>query len=106
MRREQRTSNLRKLNQTQPNVEVVIDELVLHDISPIDRDAIRDALVQELERSFSAIGSQQVFTHEMQLPALNAGRITLAQHAKPENVGVQVARAVYTSLTTGVKGNQ
>ncbi|MBI9048813.1 MAG: hypothetical protein JEZ00_05325 [Anaerolineaceae bacterium] len=75
-----------------------IDELILHGFAASDRDAIGDALIQELgelaaNRNFKVNGVPR------NLDSLRAPQIMASSQVKPSVVGTQVARSVYNSVT-------
>ncbi len=79
-----------------PRVEIVIDELILHGFSPAERYAIGDSLSQELERLVVEQGFQ---AHQnADIPVLKAAPVKLQPDAKSDQVGSQVAQAVFGGL--------
>src|SRR5262249_20368016 len=98
MRREQRAANVRRMISRPPNVEVVIDELILRGFPASERYAIGEALSSELERLFVENGSQHINASRPHLPALDAGKINVAATSQPGVIGIQVAQAVYGGL--------
>jgi|GEM_PF-2994597 len=101
MRRERRAANVQKMKRSVHNIEVQIDELVLHGFPATDRYIIGDALTDELKQLFVNNKADISPVKEMNVSALNAQRIVLQQNAKPNSVGVQIAKAVHGSLNTG-----
>ncbi len=100
MRRERRATNIQKMKGTVRNVEVEIDELILRGFPVGDRYVISDAFTHELRQLFKDIDAHSSFAKEAHLPTLNADRIAIAPDEKPVSVGAQVARAVYSSLSS------
>ncbi len=80
------------------NIELYIDQLVLHGFPRGDRHRIGEAIRQELLRQFSERGIPDVLTRQDNVPRLNAGSIQAEQGGKPERIGMQVAQAVYGSV--------
>ncbi len=91
MRRDRRRENQRRL--TQPNIEVRIDELILHGFSAADRYAIGDAVSSELESSLSE--SSLNAAASLDISWLRAANPPISTNLKPQMVGAQVARAVH-----------
>jgi hypothetical protein len=89
-----------------PRVEIVIDELVLHGFPPSDRDAIGASLSRELGRLVEA-GGAAALTGLGDAQSLRSADVTLRRGAHAEAVGVQVAKAVHSSLgRTGPAGER
>lgn len=105
-RQAQRAANLQRLRSGAPRVEVVIEELVLHGFSALERHAIGDALSGELERMFMQGDYKRSFHQNREAAILDAGRISISARAQPTAVGAQVARAVYAVLSTESKGGK
>jgi len=103
VRRERRAANLLRLRQGPPHVEVAVDEFVLHGFPASARHAIGEAFGRELERLLAAGDVRSAFPRGADLPALDAGRLSIAPSARAETVGTRVARAVYASLAAGSK---
>ena len=80
------------------NIELHIDELVLHGFPRGDRHRIGEAIRQELLRQFSERGIPEVLTRQGNISRLNAGSIQAERGSKPERIGMQVAQAVYGSV--------
>lgn len=77
-------------------VEIVIDELVLHGFSPAERYRIGDSLSLELERLVMDQGLQ---VHEsMDIPSLRAAPVQMPPGSKPDLLGARVAEAVFKRL--------
>jgi hypothetical protein len=74
-------------------IDVHIEELVLHGFEPANRWLIADALEQELRGLLTAKGvpSQWLSSPER----LEAGRISFINLTKPERAGVEIAGAAY-----------
>ena len=83
------------------NIELHIRELVLHGFSPSERHRIGEAVRLELLRQLTEQGIPQTLTRQARVAGLNAGPIHAGQGVKPENIGMQVAQAVYSSVAGG-----
>jgi hypothetical protein len=92
MRRDRRRENQRRLTQTPPNVELRIDELILHGFSAAERYAIGDAVLSELETLLRESGVNAAASRD--IPWLRAQNPVSADR-KPQVIGVQIARAVH-----------
>jgi len=76
-------------------VELQIDELVLHGFDHGDRYRIGRAISSELARLITDKGIPPVFSHDADLPSLDGGPVNLPAGARPDTVGIRVAREVY-----------
>ena len=85
-------------NRLSGDIELHIDELVLHGFSRGDRHRIGEAIRQELLRQLGEHGIPDVLVLQDHVSRLNAGSIQAQQGGKPERIGMQVARAVYGSV--------
>ena len=83
---------------TPPNIELHIEELVLHGFQPGDRQRIGLAVQQELTRLFTEQGLPPGLSSGGAVPSLDAGSFNHAPNAKPAAVGQQIANSVYTGL--------
>jgi hypothetical protein len=86
-----------------PNIQLRIEELVLHGFAPGDRYAIGDAVQQELSRLFAGQSVHVDFTSTLIQHAnngrLDAGAFQVEQNSKPDSIGSHIAQAVYGGLT-------
>ena len=79
---------------TPSRVEILIDELVLHDFAPGDRHAIAAALETELARLIGKQGAPAVFSQAVDVDQLVGGAFTMTPGAPAAVVGVQVAQGI------------
>lgn len=80
-------------------IELYIEELVLDGFAPADRYRIGDAFERELSRLFAEHGVPASLASGLDAPHLDAGTFPFAPgHIAPENIGAQVAQAVYGGL--------
>jgi len=84
-------------------VHVNIEALVLRGFPVGDRERISEALRCELTRLFTDKGTPPALRNGLSAGSMDAGSIRLAADCGPTKVGMQVARAVYGSLTNGIK---
>jgi len=80
------------------NIELHIDELVLHGLPARDRRQIADAMQHELTRLFAERGTSPALANRGEVRHLDGGSFQVARGAKPNSVGAQVAQAVYGGL--------
>lgn len=80
------------------NIELHINELVLHGFPHSERHRIGEAIRQELLRQLSERGIPDALTRQGNVSRLNAGSIQTGQGSKPERIGMQVAQVVYGSV--------
>jgi len=85
------------------DLELHIDELVLHGFGAGDRSAIAQAVEQELARllvtQFAVEGVPLSFAESAEHPRLDAGAFKVAQGANSEAIGSQIAQSVHQGLT-------
>ena len=80
------------------NIELNIEELVLHGFSPGDRHRIGEAVEQELTRLLADRGVPQSLEGGGKVANIDGGAFDVAQGSRAEVVGAQVAKAVYGGL--------
>lgn len=80
------------------NIELHIEELVLHGFSPADRDAIGAAIQGELARLFAERGIHPTLQRGHEVEKVDGGALTLRPRAKAASIGTQVAHSVYGGL--------
>lgn len=83
------------------NINLHIDELVLHGFEPGDRRRIGVAVESELTRLFTEQGIPPGFTGGIALPAIDAGAFQVTPHMKAGAIGQQVAQSVYAGFNNG-----
>ena len=81
------------------NVELHIEELVLHGFSPGDRYHVGDAVERELGRLFIEQGVPPSSAQSGEFAYLDGGAFELKSGSGAEEIGVRVARAVYGELS-------
>jgi hypothetical protein len=81
------------------NIELHIEELVLHGFAPGDRYHIGEAVELELQRLFAERGAPQSLTHGAEMERLDGGSFGVAAGSRGDVIGAQVAQAVYGGLT-------
>lgn len=79
------------------NIELHIEELVLHGFPPGDRNRIAGAVEHELAMLVTERGLMQDVTNG-EIARLDGGSFQVAQDSKPETTGAQIARAVYGGM--------
>lgn len=80
------------------NVELHIEELVLHGFAPADRHRVGEAVERELARLLAEEGVPAALAKGFDAQHLDAGSFHVAADSRAEAVGAQVARAVYGGL--------
>ncbi|NOR41700.1 MAG: hypothetical protein GQ572_00065 [Gammaproteobacteria bacterium] len=80
------------------NIELNIEELVLHGFSPGDRHGIGEAVEQELTRLMADRGVPQSLEHGGKIGQVDGGAFEVAQDSRAQVVGAKVAKAVYWGL--------
>ena len=82
----------------QKNIELNIDELVLHGFSPGDRHSIGEAVEQELTRLLADRGVPKSLERGGEVANVDGGAFEVAHGSRSEVVGTQVAKAIYGGL--------
>jgi hypothetical protein len=80
------------------NIELRIEELVLHGFSPTDRYRIGQAVEHELGRLFTERGVPPSLTRNAEIPRLDSGSFEVSADSKADAIGTRVARTVYGGL--------
>ena len=84
----------------QANIELKIEELILHDLPYDQRHRVAAAIEQALTRLLAERGVPSSFTAA--LPPINVGTIRVNPNLSPESMGMQVAGSIYGQLAGGV----
>ena len=84
------------------NVELHIEELVLHGFAPGDRYRIGEAVELELQRLLAEQGAPNLFDGNVELARIDAGAFNVEPNTKSELIGAQVAQAVYEGMKGGM----
>jgi hypothetical protein len=86
-----------------PNIELHIEELVLHGFAPSDRYTIADAVERELSRLLAEnsgnAGWPRSLADNSSRPRVDAGNFQVAPSAKASSIGDQIAQAVHGGIT-------
>ena len=80
------------------NIELHIEELILHGFAAGDRYAIGEALERELVQLFKEQGVPPSLVQSGEISRLDAGAFEMKPGSKTEMIGQQMARAVYKGL--------
>lgn len=81
------------------NVELSIEELVLHGFAPGDRQHIGEAVERELSRLFVEQGVPPSLTQGSEIARLNGWAFEISSSSPAEMVGTRVARTLYEGLS-------
>lgn len=81
------------------NVQVHIEELVLHGFPPGDRHVIAAAVQRELATMFEQRDLPPSIFHSGEIARVEGGAFTIAPRGKAARVGHQIAQAVYGGLS-------
>jgi hypothetical protein len=84
---------------TPANIELNIDELVLHGFAPGDRYRIAAAVERELARLFAEHGVPPSLLTGGDLASLDGDAFQVVPGAKPDAIGSQVAQSVYGGVS-------
>jgi hypothetical protein len=80
------------------NLELHIEQLVLHGFPPGDRYRISAAVEAELTRLFTEQGVPPSLAKYADSAQVNAGTFNILPGSKAETIGTQVAEALYGGL--------
>jgi hypothetical protein len=80
------------------NIELNIEELVLHGFAPGDRYSIGEAVEQELTRLLAERGVPHSLERGGEVANMDGGAFEIAPDSRAQVVGAQVAKAVYRGL--------
>lgn len=80
---------------TRPDIDLHIEELVLEGFNPGDRHAIGEAVQRELARLLAEKGVPPAMAGGGEIARVDGGQFEQGSGARPEEAGVQTARAVY-----------
>jgi hypothetical protein len=80
------------------NVELHIEELVLHGFASGDSYQIGEAVERELAHLFTEEGTPPLLAQGNEIERLDGGAFEVKPGSKAEAIGAQLARAVYGGL--------
>ena len=80
------------------DIEIHIEELVLHGLPATDRYAISEAVSTELARLIAEQGAPALVTHSRDFQSLKSDNVTVTPGMKPAVLGTQIALSLYQSL--------
>ena len=80
-----------------PQIEIQIDELVLHGFAPGDRHSIGDAVQHELMRLIAEQGLSSL-NHNVEIARVNGGAFDVKPGTRSETIGAQIAQSVFQGL--------
>ena len=81
-----------------PDIELVIDELVLHGFDRRDQYRIGQAIQHELTNLLSRAEGVSSLDRDQERARVNAGTVHVPEGAQPSVVGTNVAQAVYRGI--------
>ena len=82
-----------------PNIEVYIEELVLHGFSPGDRYRIADAIQGELAKLIAGQDLPSLLAQGGEFNRIDAGSFQMAAGSAGNLVGGQIANRIHSGLT-------
>ena len=80
------------------NVELYIDEIVLHGFAQRDRQAICEAIQTELTRLIMQQGVASTLNQGHAVAKIDAGTVMVQPGMQPDAIGTQVAHSIYKGL--------
>ena len=83
---------------SQKDIEVRIEELILHGFPSEVKTSIVEAAKLELERLLEDKGEPVQLTRDISVENLYIESLDIGDNKKPENIGAQIARILYGGL--------
>ena len=83
---------------TQRNIELEIEQLVLHGFSPDDQHRISEAVRAELTRQLAEQDTPKSLARDGRISQLDAGSFDVTPDSRADTMGIQVAQSVYQGL--------
>lgn len=83
------------------NVELHIEELVLHGFAAKDKHRIGAAVKGVLATLLAEQGAPIPFKHGIHLESIDGGSFAVREGERPDSIGVRVGQAVYEGMTGG-----
>jgi hypothetical protein len=84
---------------SQPSIELHIEELVLYGFPHADRRRIAEALQGELTRLLADPTMHVSRTTPREMARMDGGSFRVAANSQPEAIGAQVAQSLHKGLT-------
>lgn len=84
------------------NLDIHIEELVLHGFEPGDHEGIRAAVENELTRLFTTNGLPSFFRSNTSSHQIDGGEFVMTAGTKPHHLGNSIAGSVYK----GIRNNE
>jgi len=85
-----------------PDIDLQIDELVLHGFPSTDRARIGDAIHAELVRLLSGLGDQaQSLAQRRRAAEVDAGSFAVGAQSTPQAIGGQIAQRIVATTVGG-----
>jgi hypothetical protein len=81
------------------DLELDVEELVLHGFAPGDRYRIREAVERELVRLFTEQDAPRSLAQSGEIARLEGGEFEVKLGSKAEDIGIQVAQAVHEGMS-------
>ncbi len=81
------------------NIELHINELVLHGFSPHDRYRIGAAVERQLTQMLTEQGMPATLSQGGEMPYIDGGTFNVAPNAHADTIGTQVAQSVYKNIS-------
>lgn len=79
-------------------IEINIDELVLHGFAPADGRSIGEALELALTQAFNEQPVTGTFNQSADVAFVNGGSFTVQQNSKPAQVAGAISNSIHSSL--------
>lgn len=83
-----------------PDIELHIEEMVLHGFRPGDRQAIAGAVQTELRRLLGEHGLSPALAKGIEATRVDGGAFNAKANSKPETIGEKVAGSIYKGINS------
>jgi hypothetical protein len=90
--------NASDLASTTATIEIHIESLVLHGVTPGAAQGLGESVRRELERLLAGQPLPARLAHGREIPAVDAGEVRPTPPGHPTDLGTQIARSVYRSI--------
>ncbi len=81
-----------------PNIEIEIEELILHGFAPGDRVSIGEAVQRELTRLLAEQGLASM-NQNIEIARVNGGVFDVRAGSKSEKIGAEIAQSIFQGLS-------
>jgi hypothetical protein len=88
------------------NIELHIEEMILHGFTQADRHRIAEAVQDELVRLLAEKGLPEAFEQGIEFSNLDGGSFVVGSGESPKSLGVRIGQAVYSGMECRARGEE